>query len=96
MTTLQTEKCWLIVQQGGSSLEWYPSTYDTREEAEAAIHEIREATYDAIGPYEIELAVTEAKLIGLLATVCRDVATIDTELCENYLEWLATDEGRDA
>jgi len=74
---------YLIVQQGGSTGEWYASTYDGRRDAEKAITAIQNASYDAIGPYEIsaELATllrqhssAETQLIELLNAVCSDVA----------------------
>lgn len=52
----------MVVQQGGSSFEWYASTYDYRHEAVDAIKGHRKATYNAIGPFKIPAALAKAIL----------------------------------
>jgi len=64
---------YVVVQQGGSSFEWYTSFYDTVEEAVAAINSHREASYDAIGPFELAGEFTNAQLAAL-TEVFDDVA----------------------
>jgi hypothetical protein len=66
---------YLVVQLGGSSLEFYASAYSTERKAKAAIaHHIR-STYDAIGPYPIpRLNDPELGLIlTALEETCREI-----------------------
>jgi hypothetical protein len=46
---------YLVVQQGGSSREFYACTYTTEAQAVAAIRRHRRASYNAIGPFPIRL-----------------------------------------
>jgi hypothetical protein len=46
-------KIYMVLQEGGASNEWYASFHDTVEEAEATIASHAEATYSAVGPYEL-------------------------------------------
>lgn len=91
------EKMYLVVQQGGSTGEWYASLYNDVEAANEAIIGHKKATYNAIGPYELSPALTkalltdgqaESDLIELLGDVCGDAAT------ENFSE-LEVPEGED-
>ncbi len=76
----------LVVQQGGSTGEWYASTYNYREDAVDAIEGHAKATYHSVGPFEIPAELTKAFLHdaraetqfnGLVNEVCRAVATKD-------------------
>lgn len=76
----------LVVQQGGSTGEWYAATYDYRRDAKDAIRGHRKATYDAIGPFEISAELAKAFLSNseaesefgaLVNDICRAVATDD-------------------
>lgn len=69
----------LVVQKGGSSGEWYASTYESRADAEQAIKGHKAATYGAIGPYEIPAALAAALAAhpdaeGALAELIDEVA----------------------
>lgn len=73
---MSNKKIHLVVQQGGSSAEFYANWYDTPEEARDYIDDCYKHTYRCLGPFEIELGdqsdevlVTVADLIG---TVLRD------------------------
>jgi len=77
-----TSTKYLIVQQGGSSTEWYSELCATKEAAEDRIREIKEASYDAIGPFEVpeSLAaggVAHEKVIDL---ICSSVADHFTQV----------------
>ncbi len=72
----------LVVQMGGTSGEWYSSTYDNVENANDAIKGHKAATYNAIGPYEVPAALyraflrtrnAEGEFLSLLDDVCGDV-----------------------
>lgn len=61
---------YLVVQQGGSSFEWYPSWHDTEDDANEAIVGHAKATYSAIGPYPFEVpAIPDALLNPLLCAL---------------------------
>ncbi len=66
---------YLVVQLGGSSLEFYASAYSTEEKARAAVAHHIASTYDAIGPYPIP-RLNNANLGFVLTAIeeaCREV-----------------------
>lgn len=81
----------VVVQQGGSSGEWYASCYDTVAAAKSAIAAIKADTYDATDPFAIppamaaafrggeaefvDLRGAEAEFLELLNRICRAVST---------------------
>lgn len=68
----QPAKIFVVLQEGGTSTEWYATAYDDVEEADAAIEGHREATYDAIGPFEFtnpKNGKLEGEILELLQTV---------------------------
>lgn len=47
---LQVDQINLVLQEGGSTGEWYASSHPTTEAAENAIRSMKAASYNAIGP----------------------------------------------
>ena len=52
----------IVLQQGGSSCEWYVQSHETIYEAEDAIRSIKAHTYDATDPIEVGPTLTELLL----------------------------------
>jgi hypothetical protein len=92
----------LIVQQGGSSCEWYSASYDSVENAEDAIRGIKAHTYDAIGPFEVpeELVAafravpgSEGAFLSLLddvlvAATMREFSKVEPASCPECDQWV--------
>lgn len=49
----ETETDYVVIQQGGSSFEYYTTIYVSKEAAFTAIKSHKEASYDAVGPFPI-------------------------------------------
>jgi hypothetical protein len=63
---------YLVIQQGGTSCEWYASFYDDQDQAVGAIKEHMAACYDAVGPFKLEQPYTveqQLELLDLFATI---------------------------
>lgn len=69
------EPIFIVVQQGGSSFEWYASSYDNREAADSAILGHKQASYNSIGPYAVSQPLDEGNILALIESACRDAAT---------------------
>ena len=71
---------WLVVQEGGSSTEFYPCFYDTEEQANGAVDNHAAHTYNAFGPWEVDPVLAAlpdevlCKLGDLIDQVCTDVS----------------------
>ena len=50
-----SKKIQVVVQKGGTCAEWYASSYDTCEDAMDAVQGHHDATYNSIGPFEVDL-----------------------------------------
>jgi hypothetical protein len=70
----------LVVQEGGSSIEFYATFYNTTKQAERAIRSHHHATYNAFGPFEVpvtsvtpdgEALVKESDVIQLIEDTLR-------------------------
>jgi hypothetical protein len=46
---------WFVLQQGGSTCEWYGSMYESEQEAQEGIAAHKADTYDAVGPFHVQL-----------------------------------------
>ena len=66
MSKKKRKKNFLVVQQGGSSTEWYPNWYYTRKDAQNFIDDAANNTYSCLGPFEIELDGKEVLFSFLL------------------------------
>lgn len=70
----------IVMQQGGSSSEFYASSYNTVKQAERAIESHEKASYNAAGPFELAIAVPmgntglvrETDVLALLGEICGD------------------------
>jgi hypothetical protein len=51
---------WLVIQEGGSTGEWYPGTYNSRKTALMAIGGHAKASYRSIGPIKVPPSLTAA------------------------------------
>ena len=72
------KKLYAVIQQGGSTHEFYASTYNTPRQAERAKRGHERASYNAIGPFEFEVIqadggvfIAEDHLIELLESVAK-------------------------
>ena len=67
---------YLVLQQGGSSGEWYATTYDTKKAAKAAVASHRRATYTSAGPFKLPAGLTPVQEAALLNTFERAAAEL--------------------
>lgn len=81
----------VVVQKGGTSSEWYASSYDSRKQAIAAAVGHFEASYSAIGPYVIPNPPAEEDWLQLLGEVAGDAATDATSDYDTLKTELETD-----
>ena len=72
---------YLVMQQGGSTSEWYAHGFNTEEETQGYIESCKEASYTTCGPYEVPAPLARALLaspdaesafVDLLATLVSD------------------------
>lgn len=85
----------VVVQLGGSSTEWYPGSYDSRSEALAAIVGHYDASYSAIGPFELPNPPDEGDWLDLLGEVAAAAATRDMADYDTIKQELGIDEEED-
>jgi hypothetical protein len=57
------KKMYLVIQEGGTSLEHYANLYDTKAEAKAAMKGHAKASYNSFGPIEVPENLREAILL---------------------------------
>lgn len=53
---------WVVLQEGGSSTEAFASSFDSKQDAEAAMLEHAKATYRSAGPFELDGVEIAGKL----------------------------------
>lgn len=58
--TPKTALAFVVMQLGGASNEWYAHGFDSLEEAEGAIVDIKKHTYDATDPFSVPVRLAEA------------------------------------
>lgn len=63
---------YVVIQQGGTSREWYVHSSDTNEDALAHMESCREAAYNVFGPYELPDSPTGEQWFDLMETVLED------------------------
>jgi hypothetical protein len=66
---------YVVIQEGGASTELYPSSYDDESEAQAAIDNHAEETYNSFGPYVVPKGTgLEQGLLDVMAEAMADCA----------------------
>lgn len=73
------EYIWIVVQQGGSSSEFYASSYNSENLAKAAMEGHARATYASIGPYKVKNPkdkLGEQLLLQTAESAARDSVTL--------------------
>lgn len=71
----------LVIQQGGSSGEFYPDVYESIDAATDAINAHAAASYPAFGPYPVSEGLSKldpdewTEILALIAQACTDVAS---------------------
>ena len=56
---------WVVIQQGGSSGEFYAASYETLADALLGIAKHEEASYTAIGPYPLKGEFDDEQLFSV-------------------------------
>lgn len=74
---VEKAKLQVVVQLGGSSTEWYASSYSSRKAAVEAIVGHYDASYSAIGPFELPDPPRETDMLDLLNEVASAAARRD-------------------
>jgi len=82
-----SDHIYIVVQQGGASTEWYPSTFDTEEEAQAHIDDCYAHTYNCIGPVEMPGEPSEADWIEAIGELMRRATMSRIQFAEPRVEY---------
>jgi len=73
----EVKLAYIVMQQGGSSGEWYSQCYDSPEEAQEGINDNDRHTYSSIGPYPIPDTMVTGDVMELLQEVASDACLED-------------------
>ena len=79
---------WLVMQEGGSTGEWYSHTFDAEQEAKDYIVSAEKATYNCLDPEEI-LLHDMVRMDKLEEVLRQETSVIDPDDVDNLLKVIA-------